>query len=106
MYRNATEILVEQKLENMWKNYDGCKCKRCHDDIMAYALNRLPVHYISTSKGELYNKAASLSLEFDLEVVKVLAQAMQLVASNPRHPIRKSEDGYDVYKEMEEDVDE
>lgn len=103
MYRNATEIIVEQKLESIWRSYDGCKCKRCHDDIIAYALNRLPVHYISTSKGELYNKAASLSLDFDVEVTKILVMAMQLVSQNPRHPLKKSENGYDVFKEMEED---
>ena len=100
MYRNATEILVEQKLEALWKNFDCCKCKRCHDDIMAYALNRLPTRYISTSTGELYNKAASLSVEYDVEVVKVLTMAMQVVQEHPRHPIKKSVNGYDVFKEM------
>lgn len=102
MYRNATEIIVEQKLESLWKDSNCCKCRRCHDDIMAYALNRLPVQYVSTSKGELYNKASSLSLEYDVEVTKMITIAMGIVQEHPRHPVKISMDGYDVFKEDEE----
>lgn len=93
MYKNVTEILVEQRLESLWKSYNGCKCARCHDDIMCYALNRLRSHYVSTSKGELYNKASSLSIEHDVEITKVLTMAMNLVETEPRHAVKKTVDG-------------
>lgn len=100
MYKNATEILVEQRLDSLWKNYNGCKCARCHDDIMCYALNRFPAQYVSTSKGELYNKAASLSIEHDVEITKILTMAMNLVESQPRHAVKQTVNGsYNLFQE-------
>lgn len=102
MYKNATEILVEQRLEGLWKNYKGCKCTRCHDDIMTYALNRLPAQYVSTSKGELYNKASALSIEHDVEITKILTMAMNIVEKDPRHSVKQSVNGsYDVFQEKD-----
>lgn len=102
MYKNATEIIVEQRLESLWKNYKGCKCARCHDDIMTYALNRLPAQYVSTSKGELYNKAMSLSVEHDIEITKILTMAMNIVEPQPRHSVIQTvNNSYNVFQEKE-----
>ncbi len=38
---NMTEIIVRQRLEELLKNYDCCKCEQCFYDMMAYALNSL-----------------------------------------------------------------
>lgn len=102
MYKNITEILVEQKLAALWKNYDGCTCVRCHDDIMCYALNRLPSKYVSTTKGELYHKAATLSIERDVEVTMIVTMAMEVVGKQPRHSSKKNINGsYDVFEEQD-----
>lgn len=99
MYRNVTEIIVEQKLDQLWRSSKCCKCRRCHDDIVAYALNHLPTQYVSTSKGELFNKASSLSIQYDVEVVKAVTIAMKIVEDHPRHPIQESANGYEIFKE-------
>lgn len=101
MYRNAMEIFVEQKLEQMWKNTNSCHCRRCHDDIMAYALNHLPTKYVSTSKGELYNRAAALSIDHGVVIIKALTEAMKLVEEHPRHPVKESHNGYQVFRERD-----
>lgn len=93
MFRNVTEILVEQKLASLWKNYNGCKCARCYDDIMSYALNRLSAQYVSTSKGELFNKATCLSVEHEVEITKVLTLAITLVETQPRHLVKQPNEG-------------
>lgn len=103
MYKNVMEVILEQKLSVLWKDYKGCKCTRCHDDIMTYALNRLPTQYVSTPKGELFNKAASLSLSHDVDVIKILAKAMQVVEQQPRHSLKENVNGsYDVFVETDE----
>ncbi|MEG0216563.1 MAG: late competence development ComFB family protein [Hungatella sp.] len=101
MYKNVTEILVEQKLEILWKNEDCCKCRRCHDDVMAYSLNRLPTQYVSTSKGELFNRATALSRQSDIEVISVITRGIELVAQQPRHSIKEKANGYDIFKEQD-----
>lgn len=85
MYKNITELLVAAKLEDMLKKSDCCKCDRCRDDIMAYALNRLPPKYISTEEGELYAKVATLSKEYDFDITKEIAIAIGIVSKHPRH---------------------
>ena len=42
MYKNVMEHVVEQKLDEIMKSYDGCKCERCRSDIAAITLNNLP----------------------------------------------------------------
>lgn len=102
MYKNVTEILVEQKLATLWKDSDCCKCSKCHDDIMSYVLNRLPAKYVSTSRGELFNKASSLSIEYEVEIIKTVTMAMAIVEKYPRHTARKNVNGiYDVFQEKE-----
>lgn len=102
MYKNVTEILVEQKLASLWRYSDCCKCSKCHDDIMSYALNRLPAKYVSTSRGELFNKASSLSLEYEVEIIKTVTMAMAIVEKYPRHTARKNVNGvYDVFQEKD-----
>lgn len=104
MYKNVTEIMVEQRLDSLWKNYKGCKCIKCHDDIMTYALNRLPAQYVSTSKGELYNRAESLSIDYDVETTKILTMAMNIVETHPRHSAKQVEgsDSLKVFQEKNE----
>lgn len=102
MYKNVTEIIIEQKLEALLKNSDCCKCSRCRDDIMCYALNRMKPKYVSTTVGELFNKASSLAIEQEVEVTKVITMAIQVVEENPRHANMKTVNGsYHIFEEQE-----
>ena len=86
MVKNVTEILVEQKLDELIKRgEDFCRCTQCREDIIAYALNNLNPHYVSTEQGDLYTKAKVLSINFDVEVTTAVAMAIKLVGENPRH---------------------
>ena len=85
MLKNITEVLVRQKLDKMIEHEDCCKCQKCQEDIIAYALNRLPTKYVSTDDGELFARAGSLSSKYEFEIVRQLAIAMNLVKNNPRH---------------------
>lgn len=87
MLKNMTEVLVEQKLDSMLTsgNYHGCTCQQCREDIMAFTLNHLPAHYVSTDVGALYSKANHYATGADFDILKELARAMQVVERSPRH---------------------
>lgn len=85
--KNITEIIVTQKLDSLWKNkdYQGCRCDKCREDIIAYALNNLPPKYVSTSEGEVFARTQALTSEYDFTVLRVVAMGMKLVAEHPHH---------------------
>lgn len=86
MLKNITEILVEEKLGVLLEKDDKCcKCQQCKEDIIAYSLNLLKPHYVSTDQGQVYSKARMLSINYEVEVIKTLSKAIKLVSENPRH---------------------
>lgn len=85
MLRNVVEILAAQKLEELLKEEDCCKCAQCKEDMMAYALNRLAPHYVSTDVGQLFAKANELKWGYDFDLMKELSFALNVVRNNPRH---------------------
>ena len=89
MLTNITQVLAEQKLDSMLSSnsYSGCTCPQCREDILAYALNHLPPHYVSTDKGALFEKANQHANRFDNDMLPVLVRAMQVVEKSPRHKL-------------------
>ena len=85
MYKNVMEHVVEQKLDEIMKSYDGCKCERCRSDIAAITLNNLPPRYAVTDEGVLFTKVQCLKTRYEFEVMKQIALAMTIVRENPNH---------------------
>ena len=86
------EEIVNNRILEMIKDSDCCKCEKCLDDIRALALNKLPSKYVSTNKGELFSKLAALKEHqgaIDLNIA--VASAIESVAAHPRHdpPVKK-----------------
>lgn len=51
---NIMEGIVKDKLTEMLKNENCCKCERCVEDMTALALNKLPARYVSTHNGDCF----------------------------------------------------
>jgi len=84
--RNHMELVVDQMMPSMLNKYpDICTCEKCKADIKAFALNQLPPKYFVTEQGELYSKAAELTIQFEVDVTRALIQAMEKIGSSPRH---------------------
>lgn len=84
--RNVVENLVWQNLDQVLDRKEGaCRCERCRADIAACALNRLKPRYVVSTTGEVYVKAEFLELQLKLDVIAVLAEAVNQVSSNPWH---------------------
>lgn len=85
MLINANEELVRQRLPELLKEYDCCKCEKCVDDIMAIALNNIKPAYVNSAEGVLFKRINStlpqISADIDIEILK----AINMVSSNPKH---------------------
>ncbi|MDF2871146.1 MAG: late competence development protein ComFB [Anaerocolumna sp.] len=87
-YHNLMEKIVSVKLDEIWDKFEGCKCDRCRDDIIACALNNTTPKYVVSEEGELYAKAESLNADYELELVKIVSRAINAVSANPSHLLK------------------
>lgn len=84
-YRNVMEMLVVQKLDEMWDTIDCCKCEKCKMDIIACTLNQLTPKYVVTKEGELYARLCELNNEHEIEIIIALTKAIKTVKDKPKH---------------------
>jgi competence protein ComFB len=84
-YRNVMEMLVVQKLDEMWETIDCCKCEKCKMDIIACTLNQLTPKYVVTKEGELYARLCELNNEHEIEILIALTKAIKTVKDKPKH---------------------
>lgn len=84
MYKNEMEQIVEKKLDEIYNTLDCCQCDKCRDDIVAYALNKLPTKYRVALKGEK-PKTFILNPQLDAEIEDAIISGIMIVKTNPRH---------------------
>lgn len=82
---NIMEGIVADKLEEMLKSENCCKCGRCVEDMTALALNKLPAKYVSTHNGELFTKLDSLVRQNGVDINIAVAEAIYCVSRSPSH---------------------
>lgn len=82
---NIMEDIVRNKLSEMLKNENCCKCDRCIEDMTALALNKLPSKYVSTHNGELFSKVDSMVRQNSVDLNIAVAEAISCVSKRPSH---------------------
>ena len=82
---NVMEKLVQDKLEEMLKHENCCKCDRCIEDMTAKALNKLPAKYVSTHNGELFSKLDTTIRQKSVDINVAVAEAIECISKNPSH---------------------
>ena len=82
---NVMEDIVRDKLTEMLKTENCCKCDRCIEDMTALALNKLPARYVSTHNGELFSKLNSLARQSSVALNIATAEAIACVSKRPSH---------------------
>ena len=84
--KNVMEELVWQKLDEvLTSSKKACNCQKCRYDIAALTLNELPTCYVVTSQGETYSKVKGLEMQFNIDVVTAISNAIATVSSRPHH---------------------
>lgn len=82
----AVRTLLDEVLENYARTNPGtCKCPRCRDDIMALALNNLPVKYVVSERGTIITHVIYEHIGGKAQVIAAITAAIQKVKNNPRH---------------------
>ncbi|HCA71389.1 MAG TPA: competence protein ComFB [Ruminococcaceae bacterium] len=84
-YKNIMEDMVEEIYEKNKENLACCDCPRCHCDIIAYALNHLPPHYVVSQAGALYAKTYLMNKQHEMDITAALAKGSLLVKNHPHH---------------------
>ena len=85
MLVNANEEIVKQRMPELLKEYDCCKCEKCVCDMMAIAVNNIRPAYVNTAEGMLFKRINSMlpqkTADIDIEILK----AINLVSAHPKH---------------------
>lgn len=84
-YENIMEQVVEQEYEKIKDTLDCCTCPVCRDDIIAYALNRLPPQYVVTHLGRKASEIMMTCQQNSTDIRITICQAADHIRSHPRH---------------------
>lgn len=82
---NVMEVFVGERLDDMLKTENCCKCERCIDDMKAIALNKLPSKYVSSHNGELFSKLDTMIRQNAVDINIAIAAAIDAVSKRPSH---------------------
>lgn len=83
---NLMEQVVVEVLDKQGNQlHMTCTCQVCKNDIMALALNRLPVRYVAHEKGQAIQRALFLDEQVRADVWRELSHAVSIVSANPSH---------------------
>lgn len=83
---NVTEAIVREQVKELFaKDKEHCTCELCYDDVVALACNDLPPKYISTPRGEAFEKLNNTRLQNTIDVSAAIHKAMLKVWAKPRH---------------------
>ena len=84
-FHNLIEDIVLRHVDNVMGVCGCCNCDQCKTDVVTYALNQLPPHYVATNFGRLMVELQSLERQSSTDIIAALSEGAERVAKNPRH---------------------
>jgi hypothetical protein len=83
--KNVVEDLVRELYDGLKAGVPGWKdTPENREDVLVYALNRLPAHYVATVKGEVLTKMGMESGQLRTDGTVALMEGFRFVAAVPR----------------------
>jgi len=82
---NIVEEMVRQKVNELIKDIDMCKCEKCRLNACAIALNSLTPHYVNTEKGSLLAKLQDAEVNYQMKLTVEVTKALMIVKEQPLH---------------------
>lgn len=87
--KNVLEAMVAREYAELVMTMSGaCRCALCREDVMVYALNRLPPRYVATPAGEVLSEVHMDADQGRADITVALLEAFRVVSASPRHPVR------------------
>jgi competence protein ComFB len=87
---NYMEFIVQQELPAVLAARPSvCQCRTCQMDIMAFALNQLPPHYVASDGGHIHTMVNIASAQLKTQVLVAVVNAINAVARHPRHRAKR-----------------
>ncbi len=87
--RNVLEALVARQYTALLPTVkDACGCPLCREDVLVYALNRLPPRYVATLTGEVVSEVNMEGDQGQADIAVALMEAFRVVGASPRHTRR------------------
>jgi competence protein ComFB len=89
--KNVLEAVVMREYEALLPDVpDACGCPQCREDVLVYALNRLPPRYVVTLTGEVLQEVRLVADQGVADVTVALMEAFRVVGDAPRHARSRS----------------
>lgn len=83
---NVIEMVVDEQFPVVMQKFPGaCCCVQCLSDIKALALNNLKPHYVSSDRGNLFERINTSDMIVKVDVLRSMTEAAEKVTRNPRH---------------------
>ena len=83
---NIMEMVVDEQFPIVMQKFPGaCCCKQCLSDIKAMTLNGLKPHYVSSERGNLFERINTSDMIIKVDVLRAMTEAAEKVTMNPRH---------------------
>ena len=100
---NIMEDIVKKYLNEMVAlRFDICTCEICRQNVIAYALSRLPSKYVTTDSGAIHAIIEQVRVEQSSLILKELIKAINVIGKKPRH--EEGQDKDQAYKLLMEQI--
>jgi competence protein ComFB len=88
--RNLAEDHVQASYDSLRPRFpDFCGCDVCRDDVMVYALNRVPARYVSSQQGTVITEVNLEKDQSRAPIDVVMMDALRRIALSPRCGARR-----------------
>jgi len=83
--RNVVEDLVRELYDELKVDVRGWEdSAENREDVLVYALNRVPAHYVATAKGEVMTRMELLRDQLRADATVALMEGFRFVTAAPR----------------------
>jgi len=92
--RNVSEDLLRELYDELKAGVSGWKdTLEDREDVLVYALNRVPPHYVATTRGEVMTRMEMLRDQLRADATVALMEGFRFVAAKPRGQVKMTRKG-------------
>ena len=85
MIRNLTEDHVAEAYRRIGSHFPSfCGCESCRNDVLIFALNRLPARYVASDEGKAVTEFQLEKVQNRADIDRTLIEGFKSVATSPR----------------------